>query len=146
MKTGLVKSRPSRLINNSTFKFKPNEWENGCGKKYVRALLNQHLLWIQLSHVPIKAVGIIGASKPSGAGGTEGASAFPFPPKFSVDVPFFPQACNFIKKETLAQVFSYEFCKFSKNTLPYRTPPPVASIFKPSLCNFFETIVIKSSK
>ena len=109
MKTGLVKSRPSRLINNSTFKFKPNEWENGCGKKYVRALLNQHLLWIQLSHVPIKAVGIIGTSKPSRAGGTEGASAFPFPPKFSVDVPFFPQACNFIKKETLAQVFSYEF-------------------------------------
>ena len=27
-----------------------------------------------------------------------------------------PQACNFIKKETLAQVFSYEFCKISKNT------------------------------
>ena len=26
------------------------------------------------------------------------------------------QACNFIKKETLAQVFSYEFCKISKNT------------------------------
>ena len=27
-----------------------------------------------------------------------------------------PQACNFIKKETLAQVFSCEFCKISKNT------------------------------
>ena len=26
------------------------------------------------------------------------------------------QACNFIKKETLAQVFSYEVCKISKNT------------------------------
>ena len=26
------------------------------------------------------------------------------------------QACNFIKKETLAQVISCEFCKFSKNT------------------------------
>ena len=26
------------------------------------------------------------------------------------------QACNFIKKETLAQVFSCEFCKISKNT------------------------------
>ena len=24
-------------------------------------------------------------------------------------------ACNFIKKETLAQVFSYEFCEISKN-------------------------------
>ena len=27
-----------------------------------------------------------------------------------------PQACNFIKKETMAQVFSCEFCKISKNT------------------------------
>ena len=26
------------------------------------------------------------------------------------------EACNFIKKETLAQVFSCEFCKISKNT------------------------------
>ena len=24
--------------------------------------------------------------------------------------------CNFIKKETLAQIFSYEFCEISKNT------------------------------
>ena len=28
-----------------------------------------------------------------------------------------PKACNFIKKETLAQVFSCEFCEISKNTL-----------------------------
>ena len=27
-----------------------------------------------------------------------------------------PEACNFIKKETLAQVFSYEFCEIFKNT------------------------------
>ena len=27
-----------------------------------------------------------------------------------------PEACNFIKKESLAQVFSYEFCEISKNT------------------------------
>ena len=27
-----------------------------------------------------------------------------------------PQACNFIKKETLAQVFSCEFCGIFKNT------------------------------
>ena len=26
------------------------------------------------------------------------------------------KACNFIKQETLAQVFSYEFCEISKNT------------------------------
>ena len=38
-----------------------------------------------------------------------------------------PEACNFIKKETLAQVFSWEFCKISKNTFFYRTPPVAAS-------------------
>ena len=27
-----------------------------------------------------------------------------------------PKACNFIKKETLTQVFSYEFCETSKST------------------------------
>ena len=35
-------------------------------------------------------------------------------------------ACNFIKKETLAQVFSCEFYKISKNTFSYRTPPVAA--------------------
>ena len=30
--------------------------------------------------------------------------------------------CNFIKKETLTQVFSCEFCEISKNTFFYRTP------------------------
>ena len=34
-----------------------------------------------------------------------------------------PKACNFIKKESLTQVFSCEFCKISKNTFFYRTPP-----------------------
>ena len=38
-----------------------------------------------------------------------------------------PQACDFIKKETLGQVFSSEFCKISKNTFSYRTPPVAAS-------------------
>ena len=37
------------------------------------------------------------------------------------------QACNFIKKEALAQVFSCEFCKISQNTFSYRTPPVAAS-------------------
>ena len=36
---------------------------------------------------------------------------------FVPNTPFiYPEACNFIKKETLAQVFYYEFCKISKNT------------------------------
>ena len=39
---------------------------------------------------------------------------------------FRPQACNFIKKETLAQVFSSEFYEISKNTLFYRTSPMAA--------------------
>ena len=39
-----------------------------------------------------------------------------------------PEASNFIKKETLAQVFSCEFCKISKNTFSHRTPPVAASI------------------
>ena len=39
-----------------------------------------------------------------------------------------PQACNFIKKESLAQMFSCEFCEISKNTFSYRTPPVAASI------------------
>ena len=30
-------------------------------------------------------------------------------------------ACNFIKKETLAQMFSCEFCEISKNNFFYRT-------------------------
>ena len=37
-------------------------------------------------------------------------------------------ACNFIKKETLAQVFSCKFCEISKNTFSYRKLPLVASV------------------
>ena len=33
-----------------------------------------------------------------------------------------------IKKETLAQVFSCEFCEISKNTFSYRTPLVAASV------------------
>ena len=37
-----------------------------------------------------------------------------------------PEACNFIKKETLVQVFSREFCEISKNIFFYRIPPVAA--------------------
>ena len=37
------------------------------------------------------------------------------------------EACYFIEKETLAQVFSCEFSEISKNTFSYRTPPVAAS-------------------
>ena len=39
------------------------------------------------------------------------------------------QACNFMKKETLAQVLSSEFCEISKNTF-FRTLPVAASEVK----------------
>ena len=38
-----------------------------------------------------------------------------------------PQSCNFIKKETLAQVFSCEFWEIFKNIFYCRTPPVTAS-------------------
>ena len=41
---------------------------------------------------------------------------------------FFNKACNFIKKEDLAQVFSCEFYEISKNTFFYRTPLAAASV------------------
>ena len=37
------------------------------------------------------------------------------------------KACNFIKKEALAQVFYCEFCEISMNTFFYRTPPAAGS-------------------
>ena len=39
-----------------------------------------------------------------------------------------PKACNFIKKETPAQVFSCEFCEIFKNTHFYKTSPVAACI------------------
>ena len=35
---------------------------------------------------------------------------------------------SLLKEETLAQVFSCEFCKISRNTFSYRTPLVAASI------------------
>ena len=40
------------------------------------------------------------------------------------------EACNFIKKETLVQVFSCEFCEFAKNTFSFRTPPMDAFVMR----------------
>ena len=36
-------------------------------------------------------------------------------------------ACGFIKKETLTEVFSCQFCEISKNTFFHRTPLVAAS-------------------
>ena len=40
------------------------------------------------------------------------------------------EACSFIKKEALAQVFSCEFCEIAKNTFSYRTPLVAASVMR----------------
>ena len=55
-----------------------------------------------------------------------------------------PQACNFIKKETLTQVFSFEFCEISKNTFCYRRPLVAASevIIFLSVMNFDTVYVL----
>ena len=47
--------------------------------------------------------------------------------RFSFLIKLQAEVCNFIKKETLAQVFSCEICQIFRNTLFYRTPPVVAS-------------------
>ena len=39
-----------------------------------------------------------------------------------------PKACNFIKKETLAQLFSCGFRDMFKNAILYRTPPVATSV------------------
>ena len=39
-----------------------------------------------------------------------------------------PESYFLLKKETLAQVFSSEFWKISKNVFSYRTPPVAASV------------------
>ena len=52
-------------------------------------------------------------------------------------VSFLIKTCNFIKKESLAQVFSCEFCEISKNIFCYRTPPVAAPIYKKQWNSFF---------
>ena len=43
-----------------------------------------------------------------------------------------PEACNFIKKLTLAQVFSCEFCKISENTFFTEHLRTTVSVTKPT--------------
>ena len=44
-----------------------------------------------------------------------------------------PQPASLLKKETLAQVFSCEFCEIYKNAFSYRTPALAASICTKSI-------------
>ena len=47
---------------------------------------------------------------------------------------FSVKTCNFIKKDTLAQVFFCEFCEMIKNTFFHKTPLVVALNFSVSHC------------
>ena len=47
---------------------------------------------------------------------------------FFVNIILTNESCNFIKKETQAQVFSCEFCEISKNVFFYRIPLVAASV------------------
>ena len=58
------------------------------------------------------------------------------------------QACNFIKEETLPQVFSCEFCKISKSTYftkhLWTTASKICEIFKNNF--FYRTPLVAASK
>ena len=49
--------------------------------------------------------------------------------RISFLISWWPEAGSFIKKESLAQVFSYEFCEMFKKTFFYRTPTATGSVF-----------------
>ena len=50
---------------------------------------------------------------------------------------FWISVCNFIKKETLEQVFSCEFCQISKNTFLHGTPLVSASVYLKKMSTLF---------
>ena len=59
----------------------------------------------------------------------------------------FAEACNFIKKETLAQFFSCEFSKIFKNTFPYRAFLVAASCVSEWIYTFsFRTSCLKQTQ
>ena len=76
-------------------------------------------------YTPLLAMTIFRSSRPY-VFCKKGVLSAKFTGKHLCQSPFFNkvedlQACNFIKKETVAQVFSCEFCEISKNTFYYRT-------------------------
>ena len=55
------------------------------------------------------------------------------------------KACNFIKKETLTQVFSCEFCETS-NTFFHRAPPVAASVFNRDIEINLDSVVVFANR
>ena len=56
------------------------------------------------------------------------------------------QACNFIKKETLLQVFSCEFCEICKNNFFYRTHLVAASEIYVKLTDRLQRFILVLNK
>ena len=52
----------------------------------------------------------------------------PEKPQYNMATPLRPQPATLLKKETLIQVFSCEFCEISKNNFSYRTPLVAVSL------------------
>ena len=64
-----------------------------------------------------------------------------------------PQGCNFIKIETMAQVFPCKFCEISKTTFSYRVPPVASTVLglykfitHPCIFYIFHQVVLKPFK
>ena len=53
------------------------------------------------------------------------------------------EACNFIKKETLTQVFSCKFWEVSKSNIFYRALPVAASVIVPVIFDIPLTEILK---
>ena len=57
-----------------------------------------------------------------------------------------PEACNFIKKETLAQVFSCEFCEISTNTFFTEHLWTTAFLIQPVTLFLLEMLINKKTR
>ena len=59
--------------------------------------------------------------------------------------PWGPEACKFIKKETLAQGLFREYCETPKNTHFHRTPPVAVSEQIKKVLSIFDKILYLST-
>ena len=103
---GKIKSMIEKLTENREKKSISNKRENHANNEKGFAIFK---------HSPYKIF-----SKKSGQQMHSMAPKITCFPTESCDL-LRPQACNFIKKKTLVQMFSCEFCEISKNTFTYRT-------------------------
>ena len=93
-------------------------------KQKWTAVKNQVYYWIQLNSFPNSNLmtSVIFAHKIRNAYTVKNTKFY------QKQLPKGVQVCNFIKKESLVQVFSWRFCQISKTTFSYRTPLVAASV------------------